>query len=191
MGWDFPWFNKSCIQLSRRSADPIIYRFGVFIDPSTCLAGFWHIITQKHFPQATSRKTQKKVAFSKKLHLTRETGSNAAEIFFCYVFQTINSQLADRLLFLVLWGGGGKLIKKTIAPSYLQHCTWGKHRSISPIPWLPPMRQLNKGLVFRGFDGDICGFCTKLKVLGLMESLRFGQFLWIVMFERFSYFMES
>lgn len=120
MGWDFPWFNKSCIQLSRRSVDPIIYRFGVFIDPSTCLAGFWHIITQKHFPQATSRKTQKKVAFSKKLHLTRETGSNAAEIFFCYVFQTINSQLADRLLFLVLWGGGGKLIKKTIAPSYLR-----------------------------------------------------------------------
>jgi len=30
MGWDFPWFNKSCIQLSRRSVDPIIYRFGVF-----------------------------------------------------------------------------------------------------------------------------------------------------------------
>lgn len=26
MGWDFSWFNKSCIQLSRRSVDPIIYR---------------------------------------------------------------------------------------------------------------------------------------------------------------------
>ena len=24
-------------------------------------------------------------------------------------------------------------------------CTWGKRRSISPIPWLPPMRQLDKG----------------------------------------------
>lgn len=64
-------------------------------------------IAQKQFsPGATSRKTQKKVAFSKKLHLTRETDLSAAEIVFCYVFQiTINSQLADRRFFL--WCGVG------------------------------------------------------------------------------------